>query len=162
MPGSILRDPHAPRGDHPGRARALQARRRRPHAGGGGTARAVPAAATDRRGGGLGAACIASTIWVPLPYRSLRCFPLGGADHADRQIEPIRLKSHGAHWPRPCSMIAPTLWLRLEGAAVFGAGLLAYFHMDGGWLLLFLLLLAPDLSMLGYLGGSRSGAAAYN
>lgn len=59
-------------------------------------------------------------------------------------------------------MIAPTLWLRLEGAAVFGAGLLAYFHMDGGWLLLFLLLLAPDLSMLGYLGGSRSGAAAYN
>ena len=59
-------------------------------------------------------------------------------------------------------MISPTLWLRLEGAAVFAAGLFAYFHVDGGWLLLLLILLAPDLSMLGYLAGSRPGAAAYN
>lgn len=59
-------------------------------------------------------------------------------------------------------MIRPTLWLRLEGAAVFGAGLFAYFRMEGGLVLLLLLLLIPDLSMLGYLAGARTGAAAYN
>ena len=34
--------------------------------------------------------------------------------------------------------------------------------MDGGWLMLILLLLLPDLSMLGYLAGSRIGAVVYN
>lgn len=43
------------------------------------------------------------------------------------------------------------------------AGSLAlYFHEGFGWLLLVLLLLAPDLAMLGYAAGERVGAAAYD
>lgn len=56
----------------------------------------------------------------------------------------------------------PPAWLRLEGAAVFALSLFLYFRADGGWAMLILLLLVPDLSMLGYLGGERPGAAVYN
>lgn len=55
-----------------------------------------------------------------------------------------------------------TTWLRIEGAAVFALGLLLYFRVGGGWLMLVLLLLVPDLSMLGYLGGAKVGAVVYN
>lgn len=56
----------------------------------------------------------------------------------------------------------PKLLLRLEGAAVFLAGLLAWSHEGGSWLHFALLFLVPDLSMLGYLHGPRLGAALYN
>ncbi len=52
--------------------------------------------------------------------------------------------------------------LRAEGAVVFAGSLLLYFRQDGGWLLLALLLLSPDLSMLGYLAGPRVGSWAYD
>lgn len=39
---------------------------------------------------------------------------------------------------------------------------LVYWGISGPWLLFFVLILAPDLFMLGYLGGSRFGAAVYN
>jgi hypothetical protein len=52
--------------------------------------------------------------------------------------------------------------LRAEGAAAFGASLVAYQAMHGSWLVFALLFLVPDLSMLGYLAGRRTGAAAYN
>lgn len=43
------------------------------------------------------------------------------------------------------------------------AGALAlYFDSGFGWLPLVLLVLAPDLSMIGYLGGPRLGALAYD
>lgn len=42
------------------------------------------------------------------------------------------------------------------------AALALYFDSGHGWALLLLLLLAPDLSMLGYLAGPRVGAASYN
>jgi len=45
----------------------------------------------------------------------------------------------------------PSRLLRLEGLAVAVAALVLYFHADYGWLLLLLLILAPDLSALGYL-----------
>jgi hypothetical protein len=57
---------------------------------------------------------------------------------------------------------APKLILRAEGAAVLAAALWAYGLAGGSWWLFALLLLAPDLSMLGYLRGPRVGAAAYN
>jgi hypothetical protein len=41
-------------------------------------------------------------------------------------------------------------------------GVLLYWLNGGSWLLFVLLLLVPDLSALGYLGGRRVGAAAYN
>lgn len=56
----------------------------------------------------------------------------------------------------------PRLLLRAEGLAVAAAALALYVHSDFGWLLLVVLALAPDLSMLGYLGGPRTGAIAYD
>lgn len=56
----------------------------------------------------------------------------------------------------------PRFLLRAEGLAIAVAALALYFHAGHGWLLLVLLVLAPDLSMLGYLGGPRAGAIAYD
>lgn len=56
----------------------------------------------------------------------------------------------------------PRRLLRLEGLAVLVAAIALYFHLGLGWLALVLLLLVPDLSMLGYLGGPRAGALAYD
>ncbi len=56
----------------------------------------------------------------------------------------------------------PNLLLRAEGAIVFGASLLLYGELGANWILFVLLVLAPDLSMLGYLMGVRFGTALYN
>lgn len=56
----------------------------------------------------------------------------------------------------------PDILLRLEWVAVAAASAVAYRWLGGGWVLFALLVLAPDLSMLGYLGGPRAGAAFYN
>jgi Domain of unknown function (DUF4260) len=56
----------------------------------------------------------------------------------------------------------PRRLLHAEGAFVFLAATLLYFHGDHPWWLYLLLALAPDLSMLGYLGGPRVGAAVYD
>ena len=53
-------------------------------------------------------------------------------------------------------------WLRLEGLAAAGAGLVLYWSLGGQWLALIVLLFAPDLSMVGYLRGPRIGARLYN
>ena len=52
--------------------------------------------------------------------------------------------------------------MRLEGAAVFVAGLAAYGWLGGPWLLLIPLLLLPDVSAIGYLRDPRVGAFTYN
>ncbi|MBD9668562.1 uncharacterized protein DUF4260 [Variovorax beijingensis] len=52
--------------------------------------------------------------------------------------------------------------LRLEGAAVLGVALAAYAQFGAGWGAFALWLLVPDLSLLGYLAGPRTGAALYN
>lgn len=56
----------------------------------------------------------------------------------------------------------PSLLLRAEGAALFVAALVVYFHSDYQWWLLLALLLAPDISAVGYLLGPRLGAAIYD
>jgi hypothetical protein len=56
----------------------------------------------------------------------------------------------------------PARLLRLEGLAVLIGALVLYFDSGFGWLLLLLLVLAPDLSMLGYLAGPAAGAASYD
>jgi hypothetical protein len=53
-------------------------------------------------------------------------------------------------------------WLRLEGLAAFGAGLVLFAVSGGNWLFFVPLLLLPDISMLGYLAGPRVGAVSYN
>ena len=52
--------------------------------------------------------------------------------------------------------------LRAESLAIFVAGVALYLQLNGSALWLLPLLLAPDLSMLGYLGGPRTGAVVYN
>ena len=52
--------------------------------------------------------------------------------------------------------------LRAESLAIFVAGVLLFFQLNGNGLWLLPLLLAPDLSMVGYLGGPRLGAITYN
>jgi hypothetical protein len=54
------------------------------------------------------------------------------------------------------------LVLRAEWLAVFVAGVVIYLEFGGHALLLLPLLLAPDLSMVGYLAGPRVGALTYN
>lgn len=54
------------------------------------------------------------------------------------------------------------LLLRLEGLAAFAVSLALYAHAGFSWLIFALFLLAPDLSMLGYLAGPRVGARLYN
>ena len=56
----------------------------------------------------------------------------------------------------------PRRVLKIEGLAVAGGALALYFHFGYGWVLLVVLVLAPDLAMLGYLAGPRLGALAYD
>lgn len=52
--------------------------------------------------------------------------------------------------------------VRFEWAATFVAAVFAYWWLGASWALFAVLILAPDLSMLGYLAGPRVGAVVYN
>jgi hypothetical protein len=52
--------------------------------------------------------------------------------------------------------------LRLEGLVLLVASVVAYRAMGGSWLLFALLLLVPDVALVGYAAGPRIGALAYN
>ncbi|RUW32701.1 MULTISPECIES: DUF4260 domain-containing protein [unclassified Mesorhizobium] len=54
------------------------------------------------------------------------------------------------------------LTIRLEWVAVAAAAIVFYKMTGVSWWLFALLILVPDLSMLGYLAGPRIGAIAYN
>jgi hypothetical protein len=56
----------------------------------------------------------------------------------------------------------PRALLHVEGAAVAIASIALYFNADYPWWLLVVLVLAPDLSMVGYVAGPTVGAAAYD
>jgi hypothetical protein len=56
----------------------------------------------------------------------------------------------------------PRVWLRLEGVAVLAAGAGLYLDLGGAPIALAPLLLAVDISMIGYLVGPRPGALIYN
>ncbi len=74
----------------------------------------------------------------------------GGANRVGREAEAM------------AGFADPTVLLRVEGGVLLALGVLLYWLDGGSWLLFALLFLAPDLSALGYLGGRRVGAAAYN
>ena len=57
---------------------------------------------------------------------------------------------------------ATRMWLRAEGLAVLVFSILLYWKFGERWWLFPLLLLVPDLSMLGYLVNSRVGKISYN
>jgi hypothetical protein len=54
------------------------------------------------------------------------------------------------------------VFLRLEGLAAAALAAVFYARTGASWWLFAALWLTPDLSMLGYLGGSRLGARIYN
>jgi Domain of unknown function (DUF4260) len=56
----------------------------------------------------------------------------------------------------------PVTLQRLEGLVLCSGGIYAWFALGGTWWLFLLLLLTPDVSMLGYLVNVRVGAALYN
>ena len=64
--------------------------------------------------------------------------------------------------PRAFFLVRPATLLRAEGMTMLIGSVLLYWLYGGSWWLFFLLLLVPDASMLGYLGGPRFGAVAYN
>jgi hypothetical protein len=59
-------------------------------------------------------------------------------------------------------MFRPGVLLRVEGAVMLALAVLLYALQGGSWLLFVLLILAPDLSALGFLAGTKVGAATYN
>ncbi len=56
----------------------------------------------------------------------------------------------------------PLLLVRMEGAAIAAAAVVAYAQTGRSWWMFAALFLAPDVSMLGYLANSRTGAVVYN
>ena len=56
----------------------------------------------------------------------------------------------------------PRSLLHAEGLAVLVGALAVYFDQGFGWLALVVLFLAPDFSMLGYVGGPRLGSLTYD
>ncbi len=58
--------------------------------------------------------------------------------------------------------LAPGVLVRLEGGAAFALALALYAHHGDSWWLFAALILAPDLSMAGFIAGNRAGAATYN
>jgi hypothetical protein len=57
---------------------------------------------------------------------------------------------------------ATTNLLRVEGAVLLGASVFLYVRFGDGWVLFLVLLLAPDISMVGYAAGAAVGAVSYN
>ena len=72
---------------------------------------------------------------------------------ASQQAQPSAITRHP---------LQPALLLPAESLALFALSIVLYFYLGGSWLMLTALLLAPDLSMLGYAWGPRLGAMTYN
>jgi hypothetical protein len=64
--------------------------------------------------------------------------------------------------PAVARLLRPATLLRAEGVALLALSVMLYRVNGGSWLLFGVLLLTPDLSMLGYLAGPKVGAAIYN
>lgn len=56
----------------------------------------------------------------------------------------------------------PRLWLRLEGLLTLAVAASLYALTHAGWIWFAVLFLVPDVSFIGYLAGSKAGAAVYN
>jgi hypothetical protein len=56
----------------------------------------------------------------------------------------------------------PRILLHLEGGAALFLSVLFYAYLRASWPVFFLLILAPDLFMLGYLVNIRTGTLIYN
>jgi len=52
--------------------------------------------------------------------------------------------------------------LKLEGLAVFLASLYFFNEISGNWILFVLLIIVPDISMIGYIKDKKLGSITYN
>ena len=52
--------------------------------------------------------------------------------------------------------------LKLEEAAMFGISVYGLYFLNAEWWYYLLLIFGPDISMIGYIGGSHVGAGLYN
>lgn len=66
------------------------------------------------------------------------------------------------HMEKTTRLRPVALTLQMEGLAIGTAAVVAFAQSGSSWLLFALLILAPDLAMLGYLAGNRVGAFFYN
>lgn len=80
--------------------------------------------------------------------------------HRTRMASSEQLSGQAASVPRPTASVL--LLLRLEGLAVAAMTAVLYARTGASWWLFAALWFAPDLSMLGYLGGGCRGARVYN
>lgn len=82
----------------------------------------------------------------------------------DASISPIEFRTRPAPSRSEAGSVAASVrgLLRLEGLVAFAAAVGVYVHAGFSWPVFALLFLAPDLSMLAYLGGPRAGAIGYN
>ena len=64
--------------------------------------------------------------------------------------------------PAPAVTGKPLRWLRLDGLVLLAAALILFASTHQPWWLVPAVILLPDLFMLGYLRGTRAGAAVYN
>jgi len=55
----------------------------------------------------------------------------------------------------------PAILLRIEGSLLFAVSIFCYHETHASWILFAVLLLAPDLSMAGYLANGKIGATIY-
>ena len=56
----------------------------------------------------------------------------------------------------------PALLLRIEGSLLFAISMVCYHETHARWILFAVLLLAPHLSMAGYLADAKIGTTIYN
>lgn len=59
-------------------------------------------------------------------------------------------------------ILAPRMILRAEGVILLASTVALYGRAEESWWLFALLFFVPDLSMVGYAAGSRTGAMVYN
>ncbi len=64
--------------------------------------------------------------------------------------------------PSPFVSGKPKLWLRFEGLVLLVSTIVLFFGQHQKWWLYPLLLLVPDIFMLGYLANTKIGAFFYN
>jgi hypothetical protein len=64
--------------------------------------------------------------------------------------------------PAPAVTGKPLRWLQLDGLVLLAAALILFASTHQPWWLVPAVILLPDLFMLGYLRGTRAGAAVYN
>jgi hypothetical protein len=77
--------------------------------------------------------------------------------NTEREAARVAMREGQQSW-----LARPGTLLRIEGGVLLAMSVLLYWVNGGSWALFGLLILAPDVSMLGYLLGAKVGTASYN